>query len=119
MRTGVQFCFYAEGGGTCIATLINSNAIFSRKRSARFFSLRARFFCAALFFVLGGDRVIASKQPKYEHYKFEYLRNMQYGCLYMREWGGRNLIQKKIKKSLTKGGKAGVMRGSLNLRGTA
>ena len=33
--------------------------------------------------------------------------------------GGRNLIQKKIKKSLTKGGKAGVMRGSLNLRGTA
>lgn len=37
MRTGVQFCFYAEGGGACIATLINSNPIFSRKRSARFF----------------------------------------------------------------------------------
>ena len=33
--------------------------------------------------------------------------------------GGENLILKKIKKSLTKGGKAGVMRGSLNLRGTA
>ena len=28
-------------------------------------------------------------------------------------------MSKKIKKSLTKGGKAGVMRGSLNLRGTA
>ena len=32
---------------------------------------------------------------------------------------GGDLILKKIKKSLTKGGKAGVMRGSLNLRGTA
>ena len=33
--------------------------------------------------------------------------------------GGEEFNPKKIKKSLTKGGKAGVMRGSLNLRGTA
>ena len=34
--------------------------------------------------------------------------------------GGEEFNPKKMsKKSLTKGGKAGVMRGSLNLRGTA